>query len=219
MKYTFSYTNPSTHYIDIEASITTKGEDSIEFQLPAWRPGRYELGDFAKNVQKWQAYDENGKELKHQKITKDLWKVNCKGAKEVKVQYNYFAFELNAGSTYLNEDQLYVNPVNCCLYAVGREEEKCELILDLPIKYKVATQLKKRSKHHFTAKNFDELADSPFIASASLQKISYNIKNTKFYVWFQGLIKGDFEKLTKDFVKFSKEQGKLFKVLNLLKHL
>lgn len=211
MKYTFSYENPNSHYINIEVELKLETESKVQFQLPAWRPGRYELGNFAKNIQKWAAFDENGKQLKHSKITKDLWQVECKGAKKVVVQYNYFATDLNAGSTFLNQDQLYVNPVNCCLYAIGREEDSCELLLKVPNNYRVATSMTSKSNFHFETANFDELADSPFIASASLQMQHYTINNTVFYVWFQGIIKGDFKQLIKDFKSFSKEQGKLFK--------
>lgn len=189
MKYTFSFQDPNSHYIDIRFELKLNKEGSIQLQLPAWRPGRYELGNFAKNIQKWQAYDENEKELSFRKLTKDLWEVNTKGAKKLVVRYNYFAFELNAGSTFLNEEQLYVNPVNCCLYAVGREDEKCELILDVPKGFEVATSMESTAKFKFKTKSFDELADSPFIASADLQKLTYEIKGTQFHVWFQGLIK------------------------------
>ncbi|MAY83777.1 MAG: hypothetical protein CMP59_06540 [Flavobacteriales bacterium] len=211
MKYTFSYSNPNSHYINIQFELELNGETSVDLQLPAWRPGRYELGNFAKNIQKWEAFDENGKKLSAQKMTKDLWRVQTKSAKKLMVQYNYFAFELNAGSTFLSEEQLYVNPVNCCLYDTNRAEEPCELILDVPEDYKVATSLKKVKKHEFKAKDFDELADSPFIASASLKHFKYTIDNTNFHLWFQGSLKGDFDKLINDFTAFSKEQGKLFK--------
>jgi predicted metalloprotease with PDZ domain len=43
----------------------------LELQLPAWRPGRYELGNFAKNVKRVDVFDENDKPLVYQKSTKD----------------------------------------------------------------------------------------------------------------------------------------------------
>jgi len=210
MKYHFSYSNPNTHYLDIQFEVDVKNEETVQLQLPAWRPGRYELGNFAKNIQKWEAYNEKGEQLSSKKLTKDQWEVKTGKSKMLIVRYNYFAFELNAGSTYLDENQLYVNPVNCCLMMIGREDEACEISLKLPKSYDLACSMEKTSKHKMKAKNFDELADSPFIASASLQKHIYKIKGTTFYIWFQGLIKGDFKKLIKDFTAFSAEQGKLF---------
>ncbi len=211
MKYTFSYNNPNSHYIDIEVEMSLNGESSVQLQLPAWRPGRYELGNFAKNIQQWDAYNEKGEELAFKKLSKDLWEVRTAKSKKLIVKYNYFAFELNAGSSFLSEDQLYVNPVNCCLYAIGREQEACEIKLKLPKSYEVATSMKAKGKYAFVTADFDELADSPFIASPTLEQLTYSIGGCKFYVWIQGLIKGDFDKLIKDFKAFSQEQGKLFK--------
>lgn len=210
MKYILSYTDPNSHYIDIEFQLSLKGEEKIQLQLPAWRPGRYELGNFAKNIQKWQAYDENGNILTSRKLTKDLWEVECKDAQEMIVRYNYFAFELNAGSTYLDEEQLYVNPVNCLLYAPERIEEACEIELKVPKEYQVATSMTEVESHKFSCKDFDELADSPFIASKEMTKLQYQIEGVNFYIWIKGLIKEDLKKLVADFKAFSEEQGKLF---------
>ena len=114
MKYTFSYSNPHKHFVDIEFIIDHITTESIEIQLPAWRPGRYELGNFAKNIQQWKAYGTDNSVLKFKKLTKDKWLVQTNGNSEITIKYNYYSNELNAGSTFLDQSQLYVNPVNCC---------------------------------------------------------------------------------------------------------
>lgn len=210
MKYSISYDQASTNYINIEAEVQLNGEEKLCFQLPAWRPGRYELGNFAKNIQRWTAFDEKGKQLNVQKLTKDLWEVKCNGANQVTVLYNYYASELNAGSTYLSEDQLYMNPVNCLIYEVGRLQETCQLKLELPKDYKVAIALPETQKNVFHAKDFDELADSPFIASAAIQHHSFELSGTVFHLWFQGEFKPDWFLLENDFKAYTREQIKLF---------
>ena len=162
IKYLFSYKNAHKHFIDIDLKVTTRGEKSLSFQLPAWRPGRYELADFAKNIQKWNAFDENGNEIPFLKITKDLWQVSCDGVEEVTITYNYYANVLDAGSSYLDQNQLYVNPVNCCMYVVGRENEKYSLVLDLPKDYQIACGIKDYNST-LVADNFDMLAELSLI--------------------------------------------------------
>jgi predicted metalloprotease with PDZ domain len=210
MKYIVSYQKPNNHYVDIEYIIDNIATETIEIQLPAWRPGRYELGNFAKNVQKWAAYDPTGNLLSSKKITKDLWEVTTKGNASIHIQYNYFANEINAGSSYLDEQQLYINGVNCFLYVPDRMNEKCELQLIIPADYKVASGLKETSKHHYNCKDFHELVDSPFIASKSLQHHSYLESGVTFHLWFQGECKPDWKLLETDFRKFSKNQIEKF---------
>ena len=48
--YSFYQKNPASHYIYIDMQIDAVASDTLQLQLPAWRPGRYELGNFAKNV-------------------------------------------------------------------------------------------------------------------------------------------------------------------------
>ena len=145
MKYIVSYQKANNHYFDIEYIIENVKTNTLQIQLPAWRPGRYELGNFAKNVQKWNAFDENGNSLKSKKLTKDLWEVETVGNEKIHIKYNYFANEINAGSSYLDDKQLYINGVNCFLYVPERINEKCELELILPSDYNVASGLKKVS--------------------------------------------------------------------------
>jgi len=210
MKYIVSYQKPNNHYIDIEFVIDNVNTDKLNVQLPAWRPGRYELGNFAKNVQKWEAFDNNGKPLSSRKVTKDLWEVESNGNNTVHIKYNYFANEINAGSSYLDDKQLYINGVNCLLYVHERMDEECELELIIPSDYEVASGLKETSKHNFICKDFHELVDCPFIASNSLQHHSYDESGVKFHIWFQGECKPDWKLLETDFRKFSKAQISAF---------
>ncbi|MDF1673503.1 MAG: PDZ domain-containing protein [Vicingaceae bacterium] len=206
MKYIVSYQNPNNHYIDIEYIIDNVSSDNLEIQLPAWRPGRYELGNFAKNVQKWDAFDASGKLLTSKKLTKDLWEVETNGANQVHIKYNYYAAEINAGSSYLDDNQLYINGVNCFLYVPNRQNESCELELIIPKDYEVASGLTPTNKHQFTTENFHELVDSPFIASNDLKHHTFSESGVKFHLWFNGESKPDFTILETDFRKFCKNQ-------------
>jgi len=206
MKYIVSYDNPFSHFIEIEYIIPENKQDLLTVQLPAWRPGRYELGNFAKNIQKWGAFDESGKKLKFRKVTKDSWEIETKGCSTVHIRYNYFATEINAGSSYLDKDQLYVNPVNCFLYVPERIHELCKVDLSLPASYEIATSLKSTSKHSLIASDFHELADSPFIASNSLKHFQFVMDGIEFNLWFQGECAPNGPKLVNDFFIFINEQ-------------
>ena len=205
IKYTFFQKNPTSHYVYIDMHIENINSDTIQLQLPAWRPGRYELGNFAKNVKKLEAFDENGMPLEFSKRTKDLWEVSCKGVKALKVTYSYYSAELNAGACYADINQIYINPVHCCFYVVGREKEEHLVELKVPENYKIACSLK-QSGNLLTSVDFDELTESPFIASNCLQTQTYEVKNVKFYLHFNGECKPDWKKIKTDFEKFTNYQ-------------
>lgn len=211
--YYFSYKSASTQYIDIEVNILTGGITTLSVQLPAWRPGRYELGNFAKNVKGFTVTNEQGEVLPFEKVTKDCWEVETQGAETITVKYSYYANQLNAGATWLDATQLYVNPVNCCVYAAGMENYPCRVEIDVPKSYQLACGEKHTielsdtgAKLIFETEDFDRLADTPFIASATMQHDTYEVAGTLFHLWFVGESKPNFTKIKEDFIAFTAKQ-------------
>ena len=210
INYTVKTTHPHRHFISFEAEFPTQGRKSITLQLPSWRPGRYELGNFAKNIRAWRVKDGDGRELKFFKISKDAWCIETNGASVVHVSYEYYAAELNAGSSFLDEDQLYINPVNCFFFDAENAQVSYEVHLDVPSDYVIATGLRKISEHRLIASSFDELADCPLIASRSLRHLMYEVKDVPFHIWIQGDVNLNETRLLADFVAFTKTQMKMF---------
>lgn len=210
IQYRVSFSNTHRHFISFEGLFKHDSSDFIQFQLPAWRPGRYELGNFAKNIRGWKAFDNNGNELPYTKITKDLWQVNASGCDQVTIRYQYYSAELNAGSTYLDDEQLYINPVNCFFYNAVAKETPYRVEFDLPKGYEIACGLAKENATTLIASGFDELADCPLIASATLQHYQYQCNNVNFNIWIQGKIQFNTERLLGDFTKFTQAHFDLF---------
>ncbi|HRH66382.1 MAG TPA: PDZ domain-containing protein [Bacteroidia bacterium] len=206
MRYKVSAPHPVNHLIEIELAVDTPSGDEIIFQLPSWRPGRYELGNFARNIQRWQVSDEKGMPLPYRKTGKDTWRVSVNDSKTIVVRYNYYAAQLDAGACWLDEHQLYMNPVHCMLFVPERVHENCEVCFDLPMSYKLATSMEKLSEHVVRAQDYHELVDSPVIASPSLQHKAFTAGGTIFNIWFQGECKPEWSRIVEDFRKFSEEQ-------------
>ena len=211
------------HYIAVEARLTGIDAPTVELQLPAWRPGRYELQAFAKNIQRFTIVDANGQPLPFRKLTKDRWQVEANGVTELLVQYNYYALQptpnqLNAGSSFVSDTLLYVNPVNLCVYAEGRINEPCTLELGIPDGWMVACGLPQLPDNNrmLQAKDFYELVDSPLMAAPVMQHIEYTVRGVSFHVWIQGGRRTDGDpvfdalRLIRDFSQFSQKQIDLY---------
>lgn len=210
IKYLMYQKNPASHYVYIDMFIDTISQDFIQLQLCSWRPGRYELGNFAKNVKRVDVFNDKNEVLDYSKLNKDLWQINTKGQSSIKVTYSYYAAELNAGACFADSAQLYMNPIHCCMYVVGRKEEEHQIELTIPENYKIVCSLK-QNKNVLIANNFDELVDSPFVASQKIQSDFYEVNNIKFYLHFIGECKPDFEKIKKDFSAFTQKQIEFWK--------
>jgi len=208
VNYSFSIESPNQQYIQIKATFEELGDTTI-IRLPSWRPGRYELGNFAKNVKGFKVYNDQNKRIDAPKILKDAWEIDTKGTKSIRVEYSYYAFDLNAGSTFLSKEQLYVNPVNCCVYTESHADQPTALALNIPANWKVASSMTLKGDV-LLAYNFDELADSPFICSENLQHDTYTSGETLFHLWFNGAVEVDWDRIKKDFKAFSDKQIEKF---------
>ncbi len=205
IKYLMYQKNPASHYVYIDMFVDAIAQDTVQLQLPVWRPGRYELGNFAKNIKRVDVFNDKNEVLSYNKLNKDLWEINTKGQSSIKVTYSYYSAELNAGACFADTTQLYMNPVHCCMYVVGRMEEEHRVELTIPENYKIVCSLKKET-NILIAKNFEELVDSPFVASEKIQSDFYEVNNIKFHLHFIGECKPDLKLMKDNFSAFTQKQ-------------
>jgi len=226
---TYFITNQYSHkkFVDFEIHIPTIDSNTIEVQLSTWRSARYQLQYYAKNIQYFTVTDQKNQAVKFRKITKDRWQVFTEGIKEIKIRYNYYANQLDAGGSWLDEEMLYLNFSNCLLYVEGRIQEEYEINISLPNNYEVVCGLEK-SKNvvnsssyregeqlchwQLKAQNFYQAIDAPMLASAQMQHQSYQVakSDTIFNVWFYGKVQPNWEKLIADFKAFTQKQVDIF---------
>ncbi|WP_460545145.1 M61 family metallopeptidase, partial [Echinicola sediminis] len=184
-------------------------EEEVFLQLPSWRPGRYEITNYAQKIRAF-SIEQDNKQIPWKKMTKDLWYFKATSEGTFNINYEFHASQMDAGGSWSDDQQLYLNFINCCFELKNRESEKISVRLKLPEEYQVATALPLISKHHYQADNFQHLVDSPLVASASLQHYSYQIEDSSFHLWFQGEIHFDTPSLLEKFAAFTKKQIQAF---------
>lgn len=210
MRYECKLLSAQKHLIEVTFSFKSITNNTI-VQIPYWRPGRYEAGNFARNYIGFSA-SANGRPLAFRKINTHQWMVLSAEGEEVTLSYTLFAAELTAGNTYYDEDVLLINPVNALVYLPGREMESIELRLVLPELWKCATALKPAATytqgelHHYTASGVQELMDSPLLASQHLKSNSYESFGIEFHFHLCGWLPYNLEGILADFHAFTEMQ-------------
>ncbi|RZK36007.1 MAG: M61 family peptidase, partial [Hymenobacter sp.] len=109
--YHVSFENPLTFYLQIQLMVEVPADTTapLALQLPAWRPGRYELQNFGQKLQLVEFSDaETDEPLPYRKVTKDRWEVPGAAGRSVRVRYNFYAHQMDAGGSWLDETQLYL---------------------------------------------------------------------------------------------------------------
>jgi predicted metalloprotease with PDZ domain len=201
--YKISCSNPASQFVEIELTFQNHADERVLLQLPAWRAGRYQLANYAQNIRGFQVKDSEGKLIPFQKLTKDLWGFQAPGFGDLKIQYEFWAGKMDAGSAWTDDQQVYLNLINCCFEPVGRSEEEYEVMVNLPdYPMQVSTLIPVKS-FTWKASNFQMLADSTILAAKHLRHLPYQIGDTSFHIWVHGEIHFDESRLINQFTAFS----------------
>jgi predicted metalloprotease with PDZ domain len=208
--YLFRIQNPEARRIDVEARFASPG-DALDVRMPVWTPGSYLVREHQRHVDGLRADDGMGRALPVEKIDKHTWRISGAGAAQVRVQYRLACHELTVRTNHVDPTHAFLNPAATCVYAVGREGEPCEVRLEMPDGWKAWVALPERGGA-FHARDFDELADSPFELGPASSHASYSFSAEgvphELVVWGQGDL--DAQKVVHDIGQIISAEAKWF---------
>jgi predicted metalloprotease with PDZ domain len=167
------------HYLSIEWTFVALETGLIFLQLPIWRPGRYQAQHFAKNIPSVYQLIE-GEQEAVAKVSGSCWQVQAKAGERIHLCWDYYALQEDAGGSVVQEEFLYINFINCCLFVKGCEDLDVEVQLAFPDHWHYLTSLGLKEGHSFLAKSYRELVDSPFMAAPVLQVAAWEEKGVQF---------------------------------------
>ncbi|HLO46545.1 MAG TPA: hypothetical protein VK175_19535 [Leadbetterella sp.] len=213
IRYFFSFLTDK-NLVEVKILLPAGQPKFIDLHLPTWRPGRYQLQNFAKNILNFSAQTASGQGLPWKKKEKNIWRVESVENQVIEISYQCFSKELNAGSSLVIPSYVYVNPVNLTLYLPGKVNERFEVnirknaegqSLVCGIKAELVGdyfKLRPADIHHFF--------DSPFLLSSSVFHQEFEVESIKFHLWIQGKFEFDIQKLLADLTKIARRQISIF---------
>lgn len=214
IRYRIGWDNAASQLYTVRVTAPTEGDDAIVFSLPAWRPGRYIVQNYASNVQAVRAFDESGDPLPVRWVDLDSWRVEPQDASSVSLEYEYYARTIDAGSSRLTPDYAYFNPVNLLPWVEGRMDRPARLTLEAPADWRTVTQLEKVGEPHvYGAPDYHALVDAPTIASPDLVSYDFTLDDVVYHLVFRGdldLGERTPEDLVRDVEALTREQVALF---------
>lgn len=197
-----SWGNPRHRLFDLTLRFTAPA-DMPRLLLPAWRPGRYLIQNYAANVREW------GGSHRVWKEAKSVWRVDARAGEAVTVTYRYYAGVLDAGSSFLDDDEAYVNGTNLFMLVEGTRGEEHRLTIAAPAEWRIETQLP-REENAFVARDYDHLVDSPLIAAAEWTRHTFSEAGARFHLVFRGDEGLDTEQYVEPTRVIARTQAQLF---------
>ena len=98
---------PSPKALDIELTFMPTVIGPLRVHLPIWRPGRYQVQNFAKNIAT--VLSSQGLVVKSDLST---WTLAVGELKPITLSYRYHADQPDAGGSWVDDSMVYINFVN-----------------------------------------------------------------------------------------------------------
>ncbi len=203
IRYSLSSETPTSQFLNILLSISDIKTNCLRLQLPAWRAGRYQIADYAKNLVNLKVLNEEGQPIPFTKEAKNIWSVETKDISSLTIKYDYHCAKMDAGSSWIDEEQIYLNFINCCLEPLECEEKALSIQTNFKDYPDVVCTLPESGPDSYLAEDFQQLADSTFLAAKKLTHSQYKSGSNLFHIWIKGEINFSQEKFLKNFRQFT----------------
>ena len=165
LNYSVFASDPSSHIYHIELYCSGWITDTINFKMPKWMPGYYQIMDYAKGVQNFSSTDKAGKKFAVKKPQDDTWQIVTKKA-PFWLSYDVKADQKSVASNLLDSTHGYFLPVASIMYIDGHLNTQVTVnVVDNGRWNNMASGLNriKGVAHQYYAPDFCQLYDSPIL--------------------------------------------------------
>lgn len=196
MDFDVTMTQPANHVFHVTLRYVNKGSEAVDFKMPVWTPGYYQLMNYAGNVENFGATDGTGKALTWEKTANSNWRVQTNKASELRISYDVKATRNFVAGNYLDENRGYISPAGVFMHVANQIQQPVTVTLHPYSGWKpiIATGLDSipGKSNTFTAPDFDVLYDSPMLMGQLKQLPSFTVSGIPHY--FIGYNIGNFDK-------------------------
>jgi len=212
INFTVSMSKPWTHLLEVEMRVKwAQMPEKTELKMPVWTPGSYLIREYARHVQNFSVADAGGSSLTWQKINKNTWQIETKGAKEIVAKYNVYANELTVRTNELNDEHAFITPPALLMFVKDQLKAASTVKINPFGNWKVATGLPEVAgqTNVFRAENFDVLYDSPFEVS-DFKEIIFTVQGKPHQFVVTGEGNYNLQRIAQDTTKIIEESYKIF---------
>lgn len=166
IRYTLSFPEPQTHYVEVTAVVPTNGRPEVELMMAVWTPGSYLVREYARNVEAVTAAAQDGRALAVQKSDKNRWRTATGGAPSVDVRYRVYARAMSVRTSWIETDFAMLNGAPTFMTLADGTARPHEVVIQPARGWRISvTGLAEMSGggHRYRAPDFDTLVDSPIV--------------------------------------------------------
>lgn len=211
IRFSISFSEPQAHYADINMEIAGFKQDYVDVVMPVWTPGSYLVREYTRNLESFEAHDEQGNVLEFKKLNKNTWRIYNSGAKAT-ISYRLYGFEISVRTNIIDDSHAFLSPAATFMYVDGHLDHPVEVTITPHETWStVSTGLTPVQGKPFTyqAPDFDILFDSP-IEVGNQDVFTFEAAGVLHEVAMVGGGNYNTERLIADFTAIIEESTRIF---------
>jgi predicted metalloprotease with PDZ domain len=180
LQYSVSMPEPANHLFHVTLFCRELKGDTIDFKMPQWMPGYYQIMEYSNEVRNFSANDMKDNEVHVIKANINTWRVIPGKNTSFRISYDVYSDKKFVASNYLDTTHGYIVTAATFMYIDGH--------LNIPVNLKIlpfsgwkdiATGLDRAvgKINEFTAPDFDILYDCPILIGNLQELPSFKINN------------------------------------------
>ena len=196
LQYSISMPEPANHLFHVTLFCKGIKGDTIDFKMPRWMPGYYQIMEYPNEVKNFTSYSIQGKDLPFIKTNNNTWQVIPGKNSSFSISYDVYSDKKFVASNYLDTTHGYIVPAATFMFIDGHSDYPVNLKIIPFISWKgIATGLDRMVGriNEFTAPDFDILYDCPILIGNLQEFPSFKINGVvhRFLAYSPGIFHQD----------------------------
>jgi predicted metalloprotease with PDZ domain len=166
MEFTISMPDPSNHLFHVDLICRDVKIDTIDFKMPRWMPGYYQIMNYSEQVKNFHASAMNGKAIAVTNPAKNTWRISAGKYSSFSISYDVYAARKFVANNYLDTTHAYIIPPATFMYIKGHLKSSVNVKI-IPFRDwdDIATGLAgvPGKNNEFVASDYDILFDCPIL--------------------------------------------------------
>ncbi len=175
----------------VTLQLRNNDESRLVFSMPAWTPGGYMLGNFARRVVDFQAQDDRGQALPVLKIDPNSWEVQTNNSSSLSVAYKVDVAHGAFMGRAIGKNFALVNGPSTFMYIRGKKNVPVTAVFKKPDAWKIATGLNQTAQENvFTAPDYDAFIDCPVLLG-TFRQFKFSVQGVPHFLAVNGAVNFD----------------------------
>ncbi len=176
------------HYANVSVELTKSEAGHVDFHLPVWRTGRYEILNLANGIREFNATSSDNHPLSWQKVDKDTWRVTGDLSGGVNISYQVYANQLGKRTRHIDDSHAFLDASAVVMYTDESRQDTHTVNLQVPTGWRSVSGLKTgEHAHQFIAPNYDVLVDSPIETGINeFHEFEVDGRDYELVIWGKG---------------------------------